>query len=433
MKIVYETNLKNDLITFSLYKENLKTDYIINNDPKELKESLKKVLNEFNAYLETHDSKKYIISISPGIIKSHDLNNILWSLLKIFNSWDFDKKCRVTITHNGSKNKEIQDIVSLSIKIHHARTLAMLPGNLGYPEAMKKHFKSIFKNVATKIKIFSRDQLKKKRFNLILSVGESARASHKPLLMTIERLVKNPKKTICFVGKGITFDSGGINIKAGEGSDIEKMKYDKIGAIYAAYAMLHLMQSPEFKNINFVAILPFAENAVSAKATLPGDVIQSYSGKTVEIVDTDAEGRLILADSLSYACSTYKPDLVIDIATLTGFAEIISCAHTGYYFTENEKIKKDVETVSFKLGERMIPMITWNDMGDLLKSKVADLANVSQKSCNDAFVAAIFLKEFITCAKTDWLHIDLSHEFDDNIPEGNGIRTMIQIVKNYLS
>lgn len=432
MKLVYKTSLKTDLITFSLFKEDLKTDYVINNDSKELKQSLKNVLDEFNAYLETHSVKKYSISISTGIIKSNDLDNILWSILKSFNSWDFNKEVEVFITHKGSKNKEVENIINVATKIHHARTLAMLPANMGYPEAMKKHFQMVFKNVATKIKVFSRDQLKKKGFNLILSVGDSASVKHKPLLMTIERLVKNPRKTICFVGKGITFDSGGLNIKTGRNSDIEKMKYDKIGAIYAAYAMLDLIQKPEFDKINFVAILPFAENAVSDKSTRPGDVIKSHSGKTVEIVDTDAEGRLILADALSYACSEYKPDLVIDIATLTGFAEEMSCAHCGYYYTENDFIKKNVEEISFKLGERMIPMMTWNDMGNILKSNVADILNVSRKDCNDSFVAAIFLKEFITCIKTDWLHIDLSHEFDNNIPEGNGIRTMIHIVKKYL-
>lgn len=433
MKIVYETNLKTDLITFSLLKESLKTDYIINNDSKELKGSLKKALDEFNAYLDTHSAKKYYISISSGIIKSRDLENILWSILKSFNSWDFEKDVQVYITHKGVKNGFVQDIIHVATKIHHARTLAMLPANMGYPEAMKKHFQAVFKGVATKIKVFSRDKLKKRGFNLILSVGDSAKVKHRPLLMTIERLVKNPKKTICFVGKGITFDSGGLNIKTGRDSDIEKMKYDKIGAIYAAYAMLDLIQKPEFDEFNFVAILPFAENAVSDKSTRPGDVIKSYCGKTVEIVDTDGEGRLILADALSYACEEYKPDLIIDIATLTGFAESMSCAHAGYYYTENDFMKKEMEEISFRLGERMIPMMTWNDMGNILQSNVADILNISRKDCNDSFVAAIFMKEFITCTKTDWLHIDLSHEFDDHVPEGNGIRTMIHIVKKYLA
>jgi leucyl aminopeptidase len=312
--------------------------------------------------------------------------------------------------------------------------LAMLPSNIGYPESLSKHFKTVFKNVATKVKILSHKELKKKGLNLLLSVGDSARNKHHPLMMVIERNanIKNPKATVCLIGKGITFDSGGINIKSGYHSRIEDMKFDKIGAIYAAYAMLDLIQDHELDGYNFVAILPFAENAVSDKASMPGDVIKGYSGKTVEINNTDAEGRLILADSLAYACDIYKPNLIVDIATLTGFAEIMSCGHSGYYFTENEKIKKDTEQLSFNLGERMIPMMTWNDMGSVIKSDVADLLNVSRKNCNDAFVAAIFLKEFVTCPKTDWLHIDLSHETDDHVPEGNGIRTMTGVIRKYL-
>jgi leucyl aminopeptidase len=213
MKIEYKCNISENInISFSLKAESLKSDYVINNEPDELINSMHNLIKELEAYLENNKDEKYIIAISKGIIDSDDLKHILWKIIKIFVPWKYKY---IIITHIGKHNKNVASIINTSSRIHHARMLAMLPSNMGYPSAMATHFKKIFKNLATKVSVFSRDKLKRMGMNLLLSVGDSSRNKHKPLMIVIEYKPNHKNKdTICLIGKGITFDSGGIDIKS---------------------------------------------------------------------------------------------------------------------------------------------------------------------------------------------------------------------------
>ena len=196
--------------------------------------------------------------------------------------------------------------------------------------------------------------------------------------------------------------------------------------------MMHIMDDPNWNHVHLIGVFPFAENAISDKAYRPGDVFKSVIGKTVEIANPDAEGRLILADAFGHLHKMVKsPDLVIDIATLTGHAESISCWHCGYFYATPDHLRYDIEKLSDDIGERMIAMPTWDDYGNALKSNVADLSN-SPTDCGDAQVAAMFLKEFLPPKTKAWVHIDLAHETDGGIPHGNGIRTIITTVDAHL-
>jgi leucyl aminopeptidase len=249
------------------------------------------------------------------------------------------------------------------------------------------------------------------------------------MVTVVRRGTKRTGKVIAVVGKGITFDTGGLALKSA--SSMMKMKYDKIGAVYAAYAAFELMKDPTLSGHTIVGVFPLAENAVSQYATRPGDVVKSYLGKTVEIVDPDAEGRLVLADAFGHL-HKFQPDVLLDVATLTGHAETIHCDHAGYFYASNEKWKHEIEQLSYDLGERMIPMPTWTGYDDLLKSKVADLVNVPYKKCaSSSFTATMFLKEFIP-SNCDWLHIDLAHEIEDLVPTGYGIATLVDAAKAWL-
>lgn len=190
------------------------------------------------------------------------------------------------------------------------------------------------------------------------------------------------------------------------------------------------MNDPSLAHVTFVGAFPLAENAISDKALMPGDVITSYNKKTVEITNPDAEGRLVLADAFAYI-SKYKPDLLIDIATLTGHASSINCWHSGYFYANDTHLKTLVERITNKNGERMLSMPSWEDYDDILSSNVADFTN-SPLRCSDAFVAALFLKQFVPEDST-WLHIDLAHEVNlGGIPRDCGIRTIIDVVYAFL-
>lgn len=370
---------------------------------------------------------KIIVYISNNLLEDdNSLEHVLSNITRCFFQNIYKDKGEIIFTHQGTtENKILKNVLSMVQKIQIARYLSMLPGNVGTPEVMVTQLKKLFKKVPhVNVKILSKDALYKQGFGLIKAVGSSA--MNPPYMMIAERMTNPKNPTVCLVGKGITFDSGGLALKPYK--SIINMKFDKIGAVNAAIAMMHLCELKELKDINFVAILPFAENSISDKAVRPGDVVKSYLGKTVEIIDPDAEGRLVLADAFGYA-HKYKPTLLIDIATLTGHAKHINCWHYGYYFAQPNSLKNRFEKLTDEIGERMIPMPTWTEYREVLNSTVADMIN-SPLKCSDSFVAALFLKEFIP-NNCDWIHIDVTHEYDANIPKGNGIRSIVYVVEDY--
>lgn len=320
-------------------------------------------------------------------------------------------------------NKNIYNDIILINNCMSAIDLDILPSNIATPKMLSIFIKKLFKNInGVKIKILNNQQIKKEKLNLIYSVGNGS--YNKPFFVIIERLTKNP--TTCIIGKGITFDAGGTNIKTNNG--IYDMKYDKTGAVYSLFALKYLIETN--KDLSLVGLLPFCENTISNNPLKSGDVIKSYSGKTVEVLDTDAEGRLIMADALAYS-QKYKPNLLIDIATLTGASSKHNCYNLGTFYTKSIKIKNFIEKISFKNDEIMIGLPTWVKK-DMLKSSVADIKNYSL-SCHDSYSASMFLHEFIPKNVKNWIHIDLAHAIykkdEVSIPKGKGIRTLIEIIK----
>ena len=301
--------IENEYITIKLNKNTIYSDL----------DKYSKLLNNLQ---DTSNSKEIIIIISNNSISNTlYLEHILSKCVKNIIVNPYKSTINIIITHNTNKKlKHIENIVSIITKVEEARKISMIPSNMSQPIILAKQLKSYFKKYKTKI--FDTKYLEKHNFNLIRSVGESS--SNKPCILVIERIINKNNPTICIVGKGITFDSGGLAIK--DLSSMVEMKFDKIGAISSCFSLLHLLELKSLENINLVGILPFAENIISSSSVHPGDVIKSYSGKTIEITDPDSEGRLILAEALSYS-KKYKPSLIIDIATLTGHADSINFWH----------------------------------------------------------------------------------------------------------
>lgn len=365
----------------------------------------------------------------PSTLLHEDTHVIEHVLSKIVNQF-FPSPQTVNMTlcivHQPFSQK-LQDVVVKLKKVIGARAFAMMPSNVATPDYIAQEFKKTCNKLKRcKVTIYDDKMLEKEGFGLISAIGNSG--ASKPRFVFIERRGKPGCPVIAIAGKGITFDSGGLAVKSLR--DMVDMKYDKIGAIYGFASLLYFLEDPEYTDITFVGAFPLAENVISGVAVKPGDVIRSYNGKTVEIVNPDAEGRLVLADAFAFL-DKYKPSLLVDVATLTGHAQYINCWHSGYYYASDRKTKTFIEAMTDLNGERMLPMPTWQDYDNVLQSDVADLAN-SPLKCSDSFVATLFLKQFVP-KSCSWVHIDLAHEFSvGSPPVGNGIRTIIDTIEWYL-
>jgi leucyl aminopeptidase len=206
---------------------------------------------------------------------------------------------------------------------------------------------------------------------------------------------------LALVGKGLTFDSGGISIKPALG--MEEMKYDMSGgaAVLGAMKAIAMMKL----EINVVAVIPSSENLVSGRATKPGDVIRTRAGKTVEVINTDAEGRLILADALSFVVDRYAPAAVVDCATLTGAVSVALGNHAAGLLGNDEGLIEEIRAAGDRSGERCWPLPLWKEYRKQLDSPVADLQNVGGRAAG-TITAAYFLSEFV--GETKWAHLDIA-------------------------
>jgi leucyl aminopeptidase len=336
----------------------------------------------------------------------------------------------IRVMHEGASKLEwVERVLQATAARLEARMMGMLPANIATPMSLVKYVKETFRGwKGVRCRVWNQRSLHAQGFHLITSVGDSS-LSHPPAMIMVSRQGKRGGKCICITGKGVTFDSGGLAIKPI--SHMKDQKYDKLGAIYAIGVLKLLLMDPAFEKHSIVCILPFAENAVSETATRPGDVIGSYAGKTVEVTNPDAEGRLLLADAMGYAAKAIKPDVLVDVATLTGHAEKVACWHHGYFHTSHPTWRSLLEKRTYEIGERMIAMPQWTASDEaILQSPVADLTN-SPDDCADSLAATMFLKQFVP-ERCDWLHIDLSHSVNKMIPTVKGIRTVVEAIRVWL-
>jgi leucyl aminopeptidase len=242
--------------------------------------------------------------------------------------------------------------------------------------------------------------LKEQKFGAMLAVGQGSNA--KPRLVVLEYAPRNAKKTIVLVGKGVTFDSGGINLKPS--GSIETMKMDMSGAAAVAGTLLAVARLKP--SVRVVGVMPLVENMPSGTAIRPGDIVRSYAGKTIEIGNTDAEGRLILIDALAWAIEQYKPDATIDLATLTGACVVALGEKIAGVFSKDRDLSDAIMAAGETTHERCWPLPLPEDYKELLKNDFADLNNISSGRWGGAITAALFLSEFV--GDTRWAHIDIA-------------------------
>jgi len=281
-----------------------------------------------------------------------------------------------------------------------AREWINIPSNDKTPEKLTRSIASRAKKQGLKVRVLNETQLKQKKFGALLAVAAGSHS--KPSLVILEHKVPGAKKTIALVGKGVTFDSGGLNIKTG--NSMVAMKSDMSGAAAVAATLINAAKIKS--KFNLIGAIPIVENMPSGKATRPGDIIRSYAGKTIEIGNTDAEGRLILIDAISYVAKTYQPQFLIDVATLTGACVVALGEKMAGVFSSDDKLARAIIAAGEKTHERCWQMPLPEDYKELLKSEFADISNIGSTRWGGAIAAALFISEFT--GDTPWAHIDIA-------------------------
>lgn len=299
----------------------------------------------------------------------------------------------------GTAQTALNQAVAVAHGIKLSKDLGNLPGNICTPTYLADQAKAIAKKHKLKATVLEEKDMQKLGMHSLLSV---TRGSHQPAkLITLEYHGGNKKqKPIVLVGKGITFDSGGISLKPG--AEMDEMKYDMCGAASVLGTMQAIAEMG--LKLNVVAVIPSCENMPDGAASKPGDIITSMSGQTIEILNTDAEGRLILCDALTYA-GRFKPDTVVDIATLTG-ACVIALGHvaTGLYSNEDKLAKELLEAGDYA-HDRAWHMPLWDDYQHQLDSNFADMQNIGGRA-GGSITAACFLSRFTKDYR--WAHLDIA-------------------------
>jgi leucyl aminopeptidase len=279
-----------------------------------------------------------------------------------------------------------------------AKDLGNLPGNVCHPPYLAEVARALGKEFGLKVEVLEREDMKKLGMGSALSVGQASAQPCKFIVMQYKGGGK--AKPIVLVGKGITFDTGGISLKPG--ANMDEMKFDMCGAasVFGAIKTVALMKLP----INLVAIIPAAENMPGGNASRPGDVVTSMSGQTIEILNTDAEGRLALADALTYA-ERFDPDCVIDVATLTGACVIALGNITSGLFANDDELAEQLLESGNDTGDRAWRLPMFEEYQDLLKSNFADMSNLGGRPAG-SITAACFLERFANGFK--WAHFDIA-------------------------
>jgi len=312
-----------------------------------------------------------------------------------------------------------------------ARDMANEPGNAWTPDRFAQFGRKLARRTGIKCRIIDKAGMKKLGMGGILGVNQGSALPPKLVILNYQSAKKGP--TLMLVGKGLTFDSGGISLKPAAG--MEDMKYDMCGGA-AVISAMSVIAEEKPKGINVVALVPATENLSGAAALKPGDIITHYGGKTSEVVNTDAEGRLILADALAYGIKMYKPDAVVDLATLTG-AVIVGLGHhrTGLLATDDALVER-IMAAGDRAGEPLWRLPLGPEYSKQIESRVADIRNIGGKGAG-TITAAAYLQEFV--GKTPWAHLDIAgtawnftkKSYVPKGPSGIAVRTLLNLVRRW--
>ena len=432
------SNLKKNLLFFEINSK--KTIFLVS-IKKDLKTSDVESLGaKFHSFINYDKKKDYFANLDTINSKIENFAGYFLHGLKL-KSYEFNiyksKKEKRTISINiiGNK-KKISTQNQLRFKAleegtFFARDLVSEPGNILHPDEYAKRL-NVLKKHGLKINIYDEKKLKKLGMNALLGVGQgSIRGTY---LVTMEwNGLKNNTKPLAFVGKGVCFDTGGISLKPAK--FMEDMTYDMAGSATVVGLMKNL--AIRKAKVNAVGVVGLVENMPGSNAQRPGDIVKSYSGKTIEVLNTDAEGRLVLADALTFTEKKFKPKFMVDLATLTGAIIVSLGSEYAGLFSNNDKLSKQLLEVGEKVEEKLWRMPLHENFDKLIDSKNADMQNINYVGGAGSITAAQFLQRFIL-NKTPWAHLDIAGmafskyggALNSSGATGFGVRLLNQLIED---
>jgi leucyl aminopeptidase len=383
-------------------------------------------IKKFNDLSEEELSKSFVIGLLLGIYQFNEFKTLEREKIKEIGELILlgEKNEEVKLIGDGLKAGQI-----ISEAVTLARDLVNGPSNQVTPTVLAEKAQQIAKDHSLEIQVLEVGQAEAMGMGAFVAVAKGSQEPGKFIVLEYNK--GKGLDTIALVGKGITFDSGGISIKPSENMD--RMKDDMSGAaaVLATMGAASKLQFP----LHLVGLMPATENLPSGKAYKPGDILKTLSGQTVEVISTDAEGRLILSDALTYSLQ-YQPKAIIDLATLTGACVIALGDYTIGLFGNDEPLLKRIEEASVKTGEKVWKMPLWEEYFEYLKSDVADFRNVGTRAAG-AIIGGIFLSKFVE--KIPWVHLDIAgpasiEKERPYIPRGGtgvGVRLLLQLLKDW--
>jgi leucyl aminopeptidase len=406
--LLKNSDLKKDLLSFNINSK--KTIFLVSVKKNVKISDIENLGAKFYGFINYNNKNDYFVN-------SDTINSKLKNFLGYFlhgiklKSYEFNiykskkNKKPVSINIIGNKNKiSPQDQLrfkALEEGTFFARDLVSEPGNILHPDEYAKRINSL-KKFGLKINVYDEKKLKKLGMNALLGVGQgSIRGSY---LVTMEwNGAKNNSKPLAFIGKGVCFDTGGISLKPAK--FMEDMTYDMAGSATVVGLMKNL--AVRKAKINAVGVVGLVENMPGGNAQRPGDIVKSYSGKTIEILNTDAEGRLVLADALTFTEKKFKPRFMVDLATLTGAIIVSLGSEYAGLFSNDDKLSKQLIEAGDQVDEKLWRMPLHKNFDKLIDSKNADMQNINYVGGAGSTTAAQFLQRFVL-NKTPWAHLDIA-------------------------
>lgn len=401
-------------------------------------------------FLKEHKLKEVTLPLDRIIPPHSDLNNLIRQIPENVLLADYDfvrykerpkegwpqiKLIEISWPNYQKYQKHFQQGLIIGNFVNFTRDLANIPGGDMTPQKLAEaSFKAARKEKKIKIEVFNEIKMKKLRMGGILGVAQGS--SQKPRLIILKYLgrTKDKKIDLTFVGKGVTFDTGGLDIKPFEAMK-EFMYMDMSGgaAVLGATLAIAKMKIP----LNIITLIPAVENMPSGQAFRPGDLLRAYNGRTIEVISTDAEGRIILADAISFAAKNYKPGLIIDIATLTGAVTVALGYRAIGLFTNLPKLEKLFSEFGENSGDYVWPLPCWEEYEEEIKGTFGDIANVGKYlKYGGATTAALFLKQFTE--NLPWVHLDIGSTLSSIENQGlakgatgTGVRYLIELARNF--
>ena len=364
-----------------------------------------------------------------GLLQSYRFN-------KYFENKKKDKELKIEsltfVTSDSSKiQKEFAPLKILAENIFFVRDLVSEPANVLHPESYAEICETLKKD-GLEVQVFGEAEMTKLGMHSLLGVGQGSYKESKMVILKWNG-GKKGEAPLAFVGKGVTFDTGGISIKPS--ANMEDMKTDMGGSAVVVGLLRNLAQRKA--KVNVVGAIGLVENMPSGNAQRPGDVVRSMSGQTIEVINTDAEGRLVLADVLHYTNTKFKPKFIVDLATLTG-AIIVALADVyAGLFSNDDELAKKIESCGIKVGERAWRLPLGEEYDEMINSDIADMKNVGSGRGAGSTTAAQFLKRFV--GETKWAHLDIAgvawrgkgDAMAVKGASGYGVRLLNELVKTY--